>query len=215
MPMFEIALRPAHETRNAVSAFIETSFRTTHAGIVETYTGRSAIVSHREKDCVFFQSLQRQESIPSAHVFINVRDHSEETGAGANVIALCGRIPEPAKEKAAKIGIDDLRLDWKQTIENLRPDIVSIATTTAPHREMVGFAAKNGCHVVCEKPLATSAGATHAMLEIVTSAGVKNGYSPTAALHPGRQDWIDASCRGREASCTAGGCSIRLAVPAS
>ena len=80
---------------------------------------------------------------------------------GANVIALCGRTPEPAKKMADKLGIDDLRFDWKQAIKDLKPDIVSIATTAAPHREMAEFAAKHGCHVVCDKPLALNAKDAH------------------------------------------------------
>jgi hypothetical protein len=56
---------------------------------------------------------------------------------GVDVIAICGRTPEPARARAAQLGIDDVRLDWQQAITDLHPDLVSIATTAAPHREMV------------------------------------------------------------------------------
>ena len=54
---------------------------------------------------------------------------------------------------AAKLGIDDLRFDWRQAIEELRPDIVAIATPGIVHREMALFAAQHGCHMLCDKPL--------------------------------------------------------------
>lgn len=103
---------------------------------------------------------------------------------GADVIALCGRTPEPAKEKASKLGIDTLSFDWRQAIRELKPDIVSIATPAAPRREMAEFAVKQGCHVICEKPLAANAEDARAMLKAAANAGVLNGYTPVGALYP-------------------------------
>lgn len=99
--------------------------------------------------------------------------------AGVEVVALCGRTPEPAHRRAAQLGVDAVRFDWRAAIEEFRPDIVSIGVPAIPHREMVEFAAAAGCHIVCEKPLATSAADALAMFEAVERAGVKHGYAAT------------------------------------
>jgi predicted dehydrogenase len=67
--------------------------------------------------------------------------------AGVEVVALCGRTPEPAHKRAAQLGVDNIRFDWRAALEEFQPDTVSIATTAAPHREMAEFAAY-GCHRV-------------------------------------------------------------------
>src|SRR5262245_20012856 len=77
--------------------------------------------------------------------------------AGVEVVAMCGRTPEPAKAMAVRLGIEHVRFDWRQALEALRPDIVSIATPAAPHREMVEFAAHLSSHIVCDKPLGLNA----------------------------------------------------------
>jgi predicted dehydrogenase len=71
---------------------------------------------------------------------------------------------------AAQLDIDDVRLDWRQALATLRPDIVAIATTAAPHREMAEFAAQLGCHILCEKPLGVNAADARAMLLAASSA---------------------------------------------
>jgi predicted dehydrogenase len=78
----------------------------------------------------------------------------------------------------------DVRLDWRQALEALRPDIVSIATTAAPHREMAECAARLGCHIMCDKPLGVNAQDGRAMLAAVEQAGVKHAYGSTSRYAP-------------------------------
>ena len=104
--------------------------------------------------------------------------------AGVEVVALCGRTPEPTRQRAAQLGIADVRLDWRAALDELEPDIVAIATPAAPHREMAGYAAGRGCHIVCDKPLATNTADARAMLAAVEGAGVKHGYAATGRYAP-------------------------------
>lgn len=104
--------------------------------------------------------------------------------AGVEVIALCGRTPEPARARAQKLGIEDLRFDWREAIEELQPDIVAITTPGKPHREMAEFAAQHRCHIACEKPLALGAPDAEAMLMEVKKAGVKHAYAATGCYSP-------------------------------
>ena len=104
--------------------------------------------------------------------------------AGVEVVAMCGRTPEPAIAKARKLGIPNVRFDWREAVEEFKPHIVSIATPARPHREMAEAAASLGCHVVCEKPLATNARDARAMLTAVEKAGVKHAYCTTSRYGP-------------------------------
>jgi predicted dehydrogenase len=104
--------------------------------------------------------------------------------AGVEVVAMCGRTPEAAKAMATKLGIDEVHFDWRQGLEALHPDIVSIATTAAPHREMVEFAAHLGSHIMCDKPLGVNAEEARAMLAAVEQAGVKHAYGSTSRYGP-------------------------------
>jgi predicted dehydrogenase len=98
---------------------------------------------------------------------------------GVEVVALCGRTPDPTEALAAKLGVKEVRFDWRTALAEFRPDLVTIATSAAPHREMAVAAAEAGCHVVCEKPLAVNAVEAQEMLDTVERAGVKHGYAAT------------------------------------
>ncbi len=104
--------------------------------------------------------------------------------AGVDVVALCGRTPEPARTTGQKLGIADVRFDWQQALTTLQPDIVAIATPAAVHCEIALVAARLGCHIVCEKPLALNAVQAREMLQAVAQAGVKHGYAATSRYAP-------------------------------
>ncbi len=104
--------------------------------------------------------------------------------AGVEVVALCGRTPEAAQAMAHKLGIAEVRLDWRAALQDLQPDIVAIATPGHLHEEMVLAAAKLGCHILCEKPLGLNAGQARAMLQAVEAAGVKHAYGATSRYAP-------------------------------
>lgn len=104
--------------------------------------------------------------------------------AGVEVVALCGRTPEPAYKRAAQLGVEQVRFDWRSAVEEFRPDIVTIATPAVERRAMVELAAQQGCHVVCEKPLATTVSDAKAMVVTVEQARVKHGYAATHVYAP-------------------------------
>jgi predicted dehydrogenase len=85
---------------------------------------------------------------------------------------------------ARKLGVADVRLDWPSAIEELRPDVVVIATPAGPHRDIVEVAAGLGCHLLCEKPLGRTGAEAHAMVEMVDRAGVKHAYGATSRYSP-------------------------------
>ena len=42
--------------------------------------------------------------------------------AGVEVVAMCGRTPEPAYAMAKQLGVEEVRFDWREAIEEYRPD---------------------------------------------------------------------------------------------
>ncbi|HEU5087536.1 MAG TPA: Gfo/Idh/MocA family oxidoreductase [Roseiflexaceae bacterium] len=104
--------------------------------------------------------------------------------AGVDVVALCGRSPEPTRARAGQLEVPLVRFDWRAAIEELQPEIVSIATPGPTHRAIAEYAAERGCHVVCEKPLASSAEDGRAMLAAAERAGIKHGYAATGRYAP-------------------------------
>jgi predicted dehydrogenase len=104
--------------------------------------------------------------------------------AGVDVVAMCGRTPAPAHAMAGKLGIPNVRFDWRAALREFRPDIVAIATPAPPHAEMAIASAQSGCHVACDKPLAGNAADAKAMLEAVKQACVKHAYGATSRYGP-------------------------------
>lgn len=99
--------------------------------------------------------------------------------AGVEVVALCGRNPEAIRALAVRLGINTTCLNWRNALTEYRPDIVSIATPAAPHREIAVAAFEMGCHVVCDKPLAVTAMEAREIFAAAQRSGVKTGYGAT------------------------------------
>ena len=95
---------------------------------------------------------------------------------------------ENLKEFANKYGWESCETDWHKVVSRNDIDLISIAAPNCMHKEIAIEAAKNGKHVLCEKPLANSLNDAVEMLEAVEKAKVKHccGYSyrftPSLAL---------------------------------
>jgi len=95
---------------------------------------------------------------------------------------------ENLREFAGKYGWEEVETDWRKVVIRKDIDLISIATPNFLHREIAVEAARNGKHVLCEKPLANNLEEARQMLEAVEKAGVKHccGYSyrftPSLAL---------------------------------
>ncbi len=104
--------------------------------------------------------------------------------AGVEVVALCGRTPEWTRALADELGVP-AHLDWRAALDELHPDIVSIATPGGAHHAVAVAAAAAGCHVACEKPLAVTAAEARDMLASVERTGVKHAYAATGGYSTG------------------------------
>jgi predicted dehydrogenase len=71
---------------------------------------------------------------------------------------------------------DDFGASWTDDLESLlgsRPDAVVVCTATSEHRRYVEAAARAGCHVLLEKPIATTVEDGRAIVEACADAGVQ------------------------------------------
>jgi predicted dehydrogenase len=95
---------------------------------------------------------------------------------------------ENLKLFAAKYGWENCETDWHNVVKRDDIDLISIATPNYLHKEIAIEAAKNGKHILCEKPLANNLHDAKEMLDAVKNAGVRHccGFSyrftPSLAL---------------------------------
>jgi UDP-N-acetylglucosamine 3-dehydrogenase len=93
--------------------------------------------------------------------------------AGAEVCGLAApeilpTVSELCQSQAVPVGTS---AEW--LLDACQPDIVVVATPTDTHAHLVAKAARAGCHVFCEKPLARTAAEAAGSLSACHEAGVK------------------------------------------
>ncbi len=79
---------------------------------------------------------------------------------------------ELADEARQRFGFNEGSSDWRAVVARPDIDVVDIVTPNDSHPEIAIAAAKAGKHIICEKPLARTAGEARDMLRAVTEAGV-------------------------------------------
>lgn len=75
------------------------------------------------------------------------------------ISAICDRNPNSADELAQQYGIGARFTNWREMIDSQRPDFVDIVTPPDTHPDICLYAASRGVHVICQKPLASTADA--------------------------------------------------------
>lgn len=85
-----------------------------------------------------------------------------------------GKDLEEGQEAAARFGFERYCGGWQDVVSAADVDVVDNVTPDPLHVEPSIAAAKNGKHIICEKPLAVSAADAKRMLDAVKEAGVKS-----------------------------------------
>ena len=101
--------------------------------------------------------------------------------ADANVVrkVICGRDADGVALAAKKFGWEHTETDWKKMASRKDVDAVDINAPSYLHKEMAIFAANEGKHIFCEKPLAFSTADAREIIE----AAVKNGVRHQIAFN--------------------------------
>ena len=89
------------------------------------------------------------------------------------ITALCNSNLERAKNIMEPYGIMNHYTDYKEMILKEKPDFVDIITPPETHFEMCKFAADNGVHIICQKPLAPTYEESKKIVDYVASKGVR------------------------------------------
>lgn len=90
------------------------------------------------------------------------------------LVQICGRNEAAVAEAQTRYGFERHCTDWQELVDD--PEI-QVLDNTAPnnlHAEPCIRAARNGKHILCEKPLARNAAEAREMLDAVQEAGVKH-----------------------------------------
>ena len=99
------------------------------------------------------------------------------------VVDVTADLAETARQR---FGFDEASTDWRAVVAREDIDVVDIVTPNDSHAEIAIAAARAGKHVICEKPLARTAGEAMPMLDAAEAAGVTHmvafNYRRTPAI---------------------------------
>ncbi|HSG64210.1 MAG TPA: Gfo/Idh/MocA family oxidoreductase [Gammaproteobacteria bacterium] len=87
------------------------------------------------------------------------------------IVGVCDRQPELAASVAKAYGAPRAFDDPSRFLAEARPDVVHVLTPPQSHRELAAQALQAGCHVLVEKPMATSVDDAQAMLRTARDTG--------------------------------------------
>src|SRR5689334_9883447 len=77
---------------------------------------------------------------------------------------ICGRSSAGVQAARVQLGWQHAATDWREVVESPLIDIIDITTPNDSHADIAIAAARNGKHILCEKPLALNVKQAGAML---------------------------------------------------
>ena len=90
------------------------------------------------------------------------------------LVALAGRTEEAVAEASRRYGYEGYVTDWRELVASDEVELFDNSGPNNLHAEPTAAAAEAGKHVVCEKPLARTAGESYDVWQRVAAAGVKH-----------------------------------------
>jgi len=93
------------------------------------------------------------------------------------LIAIAGRNHDAVQEAARRYGYETYYTDWHELVADPRVQLFDNGGPNNLHAEPCIAAARAGKHIICEKPMARSTAEARAMLDAVTTAGVKHAVA--------------------------------------
>ena len=103
---------------------------------------------------------------------------------GVEVVGMGGRTPDVLAQVSAELEIPYTSMDWGQALTDLNPDIVAIGTPGGAHVAPILEALAHGCHIFCDKPLATTAEDANKLWLAAKDAGIKTAYAASFRYMP-------------------------------
>ena len=120
---------------------------------------------------------------------------------GTRVRVVGGSDPDQAARLAvSRMGVGETSADAAELLERVRPDIVCVCSPPELHRAHAELALAAGCHVFCEKPLATTLEDADAIVSAAERSGrqvVVNNEFPAMRIHRAAKAQIGSPEFGR------------------
>jgi D-xylose 1-dehydrogenase (NADP+, D-xylono-1,5-lactone-forming) len=107
-----------------------------------------------------------------------------QAGCNCEVVAVASRDAERARQVAARLGLHHTYGDYQSLVEDPDVEAVYIPLPNSLHAEWAVRAAQCGKHVLCEKPLALTAGDVDAIAAAATEHKVLAMEAMMYRLHP-------------------------------
>jgi predicted dehydrogenase len=104
--------------------------------------------------------------------------------ANAEIVGISGADPARARAAAAGLGVDRVFESSEALATDPHVDVVHICTPNHAHADLARLAIEAGKHVVCEKPLATTAAAAAELVVLAKRAGVVAAVPFVYRFHP-------------------------------
>ena len=114
-----------------------------------------------------------------------------------SVVAVCDMDVAKARAAAKKWGVERVYKIPARACREMLPDIVSVCTPPATHRELVACAASAGASILLEKPIADSLPAAEDILTRCSRAGVGLSVVHNYRFAPGIKAMFSAILGGR------------------
>ena len=103
---------------------------------------------------------------------------------GAPVVGISASTPARAKEAAAALGVERAYDSSEELVTGDDVDVVHICTPNDAHAPLAELALRAGKHVVCEKPLTTSAATADALAALAAESGRVTAVPFVYRYHP-------------------------------
>lgn len=106
-----------------------------------------------------------------------------------DIVAVCDIYEPSAKATAERWEIPHYYTSAQEMLEKEKPDLVSVCTSNASHKELAMLALEHGANVLCEKPLAISYQDAREMFDLAERKGLKLVACQSSRFTP---EYLDA-----------------------
>lgn len=103
---------------------------------------------------------------------------------GVEIVGMASRTQSVVEKIASEMDIPYATTNWQKALTDLNPDIVAVGTPGGAHFEPVMAALEQSCHVLCDKPLATTASQAKTMYLKAREKNVKTAYAASFRYQP-------------------------------
>ncbi len=104
--------------------------------------------------------------------------------AGVEISGMVSRTKSVVENIANQMNIEYASTDWDKALAEIKPDIAIIGTPGGAHFNPILSAIEYGCHIFCDKPLATTSEKAKQLYKEAKKKGVKTAFGASFRYQP-------------------------------